>query len=103
MSTMVASKSAIIGNSLQANAGQSQNQYKHEARHVPKHRTSPMRYVKQQGHIVQLRGVRNLGKMFEDDRDAFHTSQTYKRGNVGGCGDCVGFARPSASIDQFGV
>ena len=41
--------------------------------------------------------------MFEDDRDAFHTPETYKRGNVGGCGNGMRLARPSASIDQFGV
>ena len=78
MSTMVASKSAIIGNSLLANANRSQNPYKHVVRHVVKHRKNPIRYVKQQGVIDQLHGVRNLGKMFEDDRDALHTSQTYK-------------------------
>ena len=100
MSTMVASKSAIIGNSLLANANRSQNQYKHEVRQGTKHRKNPMYCERQQGVIDLLRG---LVQMFEDDRDALHTPETYKRGNVGGCGNGVGFARPSCTIDQFGV
>ena len=44
-----------------------------------------------------------LNKRFENNHDALHTSKTYKRRNVGGCSNGVGFARPPCTIDQFGV
>ena len=51
----VASRSAIIGNSWQANANHSQ----HRLSRDPRVERNPMHWERQQGHIDPLRGVRN--------------------------------------------
>ena len=94
------SKSAIIGNYLLANADCSQHQCKQGVRHEVRHGKNPMHCEKWQEVIDPLPA---LVQVFENDHDALHTSKTNKRRNVGGCSNGVGFARPSASIDQFGV
>ena len=40
----------------------------------------------------------DLNKRFENDRDAFHTSQTYKRRDVGGCRNRMLSIPPSCTI-----
>ena len=68
----VASRSAIIGNSWQANANHSQ----HRLSRDPRVERNPMHWEMQQDHIDPLRGVRrrSVPKMFENDRDALHTT-----------------------------
>ena len=49
-----------------------------------------MHCERQQGHIDPLRGVRNnFAQVFENDRDALHTSETTKRRIIRGSTDYV--------------
>ena len=41
--------------------------------------------------------------MFENDRDALHTSKTYKRMDIRECRDRVTLTCPSYFIDQFDI
>ena len=41
--------------------------------------------------------------MFENDRDALHTSQTYKRRDIRECRDRMTLTCPFYSIYQFGM
>ena len=101
----IAHRSVMIRNCCQANANHNQHHPSLDPRVVK----NPMHWERQQDHIDPLRAPRrrssnnNLAQVFENDRDALHTSQTYKRRDIRECRDRMTLTCPFYSIYQFGM
>ena len=99
----IAPKSAMIGNCWLANANHNQHRLSLDPRVIK----NPMHWERQQDHIDPLRVPKrrrnNLAQVFENDRDALHTSQTYERMDIREYRDRMTLTCLFYSIYQFGI